>query len=51
VVVTVTVTGVVPEALREAGDGLTVQVAAEGAPVQAKLTDPVNPPCGTTARL
>jgi hypothetical protein len=49
VVVTVAVT-FVAELPAVTGFGETEQVASEGAPVQAKLTDPENPPAPPTLR-
>lgn len=48
VTVTVTLVAVLPAVT---GFGDTVQVASEGAPVQVKLTDPVNPPSPPTLKV
>ncbi len=50
VVVTLTVT-LVAELPAVTGLGETVQVASEGAPVQVKLTVPVNPPSPPTLKV
>ncbi len=46
--VTVTLVAVLPAVT---GLGATVQVASEGAPVQAKVTVPVNPPSPPTLKV